>query len=186
MKTFKLLSVLAVLVAIVLLAAPLSTANAATVTKTFTITQDQINSSYRVTNPRNRKVSNVAVTVEDGQVSIAATITPRGQQAFDTVTVWKPILTGGLVYWKLDSATVGGQPASTAQRNLLLIIHRIALRNRIWLLTRQGLTNHRYRVTNITLTPGTISITATVYGVKATATPAASTAATPIATESAK
>ncbi|GEM_PF-3239842 len=181
MKTFKLASVLAIIITILgLLALPLSAVNAATVTKTITITQDQINSSYRVTNPRNRKVSNVSVTIEDGQVSIAATITQRGQQPVDTVSVWKPVLLRGVVYWKLDSATIGGKPATKAMQNLLLVLHRITLRNLVWQLIRRGLASRVYRVTNVTLTPGTVSITATVFGVKA------APAATPAATQSAK
>ncbi len=179
MKTFKIVSVFAIITIFGMLVVPLSSANAATVTKTITLTQDQINSSYRVTNPRNRKVSNVSVTIQDGQVSIAATVTQRGQQPVDTVTVWKPVLLRGLVYWKLESATIGGQPATKAMQNVLLVLHRIPLRNLVWQLIRRGLASRVYRVTNITLTPGTVSITATVFGVKA------APAATPAATKSA-
>ena len=141
-------------------------------TKTITITQDQINSSYRVTNPRNRAITNVSVTVGQGQVSIAATVTKRGQDPVATVSVWEPVIRYGLIDWKFVSATANGQPVTPDLKQILIRIHQVELRNLV-----RGIIRHnsptRIVVTAVAVTPGLITITANVWeNTPATATPA--------------
>src|SRR4051812_41216090 len=111
MKTnlVKVLLIVTIVVALIGAALP---ANAAALpdkwqetTKTYTVTQDQINASYRVTNPINRQISDVSVTVEDGQINVAATITKPGKDPVATVSIWKPIIRAGLINWQFVSAT---------------------------------------------------------------------------------
>src|SRR5690348_13408691 len=90
---------------------PVVTANAAVLptkwqetTKTITITQEQINSSYRVTNPWDRQLTDVSVTVEQGQVSVAATVTKRGEAPVATLSIWQPVVRYGMINWKFVSA----------------------------------------------------------------------------------
>jgi hypothetical protein len=83
----------------------------------YTLTEDEINSSYRVTNPARRSVSNLSVDLQPGQASIAATITRRaprgaGTTSYNTVAIYTPEVREGRIYWTLQTATVDGQPAT--------------------------------------------------------------------------
>ncbi len=83
----------------------------------FTMTEAEVNQTYRVTNPARRSVSDVYVDLQDGQVSISATITTRarrgaGTTSYSAVGVYSAEVRDGRIYWTLDSATVDGQPAS--------------------------------------------------------------------------
>jgi hypothetical protein len=81
-------------------------------TRTITRTEAQINSSYRVTNPRLRSVSNVSVDLQPGQAVISATLTFRRGEPLEVIATLVPTLTNGRIYWTVTSATVNGQPAS--------------------------------------------------------------------------
>src|SRR5260221_6995528 len=131
-------------------------------TKTFTITQDQINASYRVTNPRDRAVSNVSVTVEQEQVRIAATFTKPGQTPVNTISIWQPVVRYGLLDWKFMSATANGQPVTPDLKAIVIRIHHVALLNTVRALVRHA-SPVRTSITNVTLTPGLVTITANVY-----------------------
>lgn len=85
---------------------------------TVTLTETQINSSFRVTNPVYRRVTNLHVDLQPGQAVVSATVTlraPRGQTTtiYQTVSTWIPSVVNGRVTWTLTSATANGSPASS-------------------------------------------------------------------------
>jgi hypothetical protein len=82
-------------------------------TATFVITEETINSSYRVTSPVRTTVSDVNVDLQSGQVVISATFTPRRTGvAMPTVTTLQPTIVDGEVVWQTLSIVANGQPAS--------------------------------------------------------------------------
>jgi hypothetical protein len=105
-----------VVVVLVLVALPLAV-SAQSASRTFTITESQINQSFRVTNPARVRVSNMAVDLQPGQVSISYTYTVRAPRGSGTTnrsvnTVYVPNVSNGRLYWSVPSVTVNGQPAS--------------------------------------------------------------------------
>ena len=83
-----------------------------TKTVTVTLTEAQINSSYRVTNPARRSITNVNVDLQPGQVVITATFTaPKTDPIAVSVTL-VPSVSNGRVYWTVLSATANGKTAS--------------------------------------------------------------------------
>lgn len=103
------------LVALVAALVPLAAVSAQG--NSYTLTEEQVNETYRVSNPARRSVSNMSVDLQDGQVSIAATLTTRAGRgtattAYNAVAVYTASVRDGRIYWTLDSVTVDGQPAS--------------------------------------------------------------------------
>ena len=105
---------------IVLIAAAIPIASAEdSATSTLTITETQINDSFTVTNPINRRVSDVSVDLQSangGQIVLSATYTWRtraGVQTRDVVEIVAPTVTNGRVYWNVVSVTSNGQPAAS-------------------------------------------------------------------------
>jgi hypothetical protein len=106
------------LVAFVALAAfvfwvpPAAAAPATQATRTVTITEEEINSRYWVTNPRNRAVTERSVDLQPGQVVITDRIAlPRREPVTASATL-TPTLADGRVTWTLSALTVNGEPAS--------------------------------------------------------------------------
>ncbi len=124
------------------------------VTKTYT--EAEINSSFRVTNPANRSITNEYVNLQPGQVTITATLTWRsssGVRSDDVAVVLVPSLVNGRVYWNVLSITADSQPASAelvAQINASL-----ATAWRRWL----GENGPQGHITNVTVTEDDISYT---------------------------
>ena len=115
-NTWSVLLMVTVLVA--LLAASVVSVSAEPAAATRTLTEAQINSSFRVSNPINRHFSNVSVDLQPGQAVVSATMTvraPRGQASttYQTVSTWAPSIVNGAVRWTLVSATANGSPASS-------------------------------------------------------------------------
>ncbi len=81
-------------------------------TRTITLTEADINASFRVTNPPRRTVTNVHVDCQPGQVVISATMTYRGHPPMQVAATFAPSINNGRVYWLVSAATVNGQPAS--------------------------------------------------------------------------
>jgi hypothetical protein len=81
-------------------------------TRSVTVTEAQINATYRVTHPPRQSVSDVYVDLQPDQVVISATFTPRRGNAAATVTTLVPSLEDGRVYWTVTGITADGQPAS--------------------------------------------------------------------------
>lgn len=106
-----------VLAVLIMAALPLVANAQAAASRTFTLTEEQINRSFRVTNPARVRVSNMAVDLQPGQVGISYTYTvraPRGSQttSHSVNTVYVPSIRNGRLYWAVTSVTVDGRAAS--------------------------------------------------------------------------
>lgn len=105
----KLIALLSTIFALLLLVAPTLADDSAT---TRTITEQQINESYRVTNPVRRSVSDRAVDLQPGQVVVNEIVTRRGQEPVAVVVVYTPSVQNGRIFWTTVSVTRDGQPVS--------------------------------------------------------------------------
>lgn len=85
---------------------------AAEKTVTVTLTESNINSSYRVTNPRHRSVSDVHVDLQPGQVVVTATFTAPKTSPVPVSVTLVPSVSNGRVFWTVSAATSNGNPAS--------------------------------------------------------------------------
>jgi hypothetical protein len=112
----RILTLIAVLV-VAALALPL-VVSAQEETRAFTITEEEINRSFHVTNPARRGVTEVRVNLQPDQVSMLSyTLTrraPRGQQTttYSVNTVFVPNVRDGRLYWTITRVSVNGQAAS--------------------------------------------------------------------------
>jgi flagellar basal body-associated protein FliL len=102
--------ILIVVVALVGLALPFAVVGAQN-TRTITITEEQVNNAYWVTNPARRSVTNISVDLQPGQAVVSATIVYR-RVTYATVSTWTPSVSNGRLTVTLTSATANGQPAS--------------------------------------------------------------------------
>lgn len=84
----------------------------------ITVTETQVNSTYRVTSPLRRQVSNLVVDLQPGQAVITLTWTTRGRDssAIPVSTTWTPVISNGRLSWTLASATSNGAPISNELR----------------------------------------------------------------------
>jgi hypothetical protein len=82
-------------------------------TRTVTITEDQINDSFRVNNPVGRRISNVSVDLQPDQAVVSATWSTR-RESSAVVATYAPSVSNGRVSWTVVSITVNGQPASAS------------------------------------------------------------------------
>lgn len=109
MRMFRsILIVLSVVVVLVVSALPAF----AQETHTVTVTEDQINESYRVTNPIRRSLSNVSIDLQPGQVVQTATYTRRGHEPVELTTTFVPSISNGRIYWSVSSVTADGEAIS--------------------------------------------------------------------------
>lgn len=83
-----------------------------TVSTTVTVTEQQINESYRVTNNPRRSVSNIVVDLQPGQVVISATWTFPRQAPINAVSTAVATVTNGRLTWTITSASANGQAVS--------------------------------------------------------------------------
>jgi len=79
---------------------------------TVTLTESDINSSYRVTNPARRSITNVNVDLQPNQVTITATFTAPKTQPIPVSVTLEPTVSNGRVTWTVLSATANSKPAS--------------------------------------------------------------------------
>lgn len=100
-----------VLVLLTVLAAMVVPAFAAT-EHSKTITEDDINATYRVSNPARRSVSDVYVDLQEGQAVITATMTLRGKDPVAVSVTFVPSISNGRLYWTVTAATEDGNPVS--------------------------------------------------------------------------
>ncbi|GIL13390.1 MAG: hypothetical protein BroJett038_21100 [Chloroflexota bacterium] len=113
MKTFhKTLIAVVLLAVLALVAVPAFAQTPAASTKTVTLTEEEANQLYRVTNPRYRSVENVVVDFQPGQTVISATITLRGKDPVAVAVTLVPSITRGHIYWAVTVATANGEPVS--------------------------------------------------------------------------
>ena len=85
---------------------------AAEKTVTVTLTETDINNSYRVTNPARRSITNEHVDLQPGQVVITATFTAPKTSPIDVSVTLVPTVSNGRVTWTVLAASANGQPAS--------------------------------------------------------------------------
>ncbi len=83
-----------------------------TTTKTVTIQETAINSSYWVTNPAWRAVTDRSVDLQPGQVVVSETITRRGHDPVAVVITYTPYISNGRIYWTAAAVTADGTPVS--------------------------------------------------------------------------
>ena len=81
-------------------------------THTKTVTEDDINDSFRVNNPVRIRVSDLSVDLQAGQVVVTATINRRNADPNIVVTTYVPSLTNGRIYWSVAAKLVNGEPVS--------------------------------------------------------------------------
>lgn len=106
------MSIRAALIAALLLVLAAFAQPAAAASRNVTITEQQINSSYAVTNPKRSTITNRTVDLQPGQVVISATWSAPRRDPVNIVSVYTPALENGRVAWTLASATANGEPAS--------------------------------------------------------------------------
>lgn len=85
---------------------------AQTSTCIITWTEDEINQSYRVTNPARRSVSNMSVDLQPGQVVISATITLPRHQPVAVITTMTPYIENGRLFWTVSAVASDGSAIS--------------------------------------------------------------------------
>jgi flagellar basal body-associated protein FliL len=122
-------------------------------TRTVTITEQQINESYRVTNPRRATVSNRVVDLQNGQVVISYTLTYRNNTSIEVVSTYTASVSNGRINWTMTSLTGNGEPAS--QDLIAQINTSISTSWRNFVRGRQG----TGRVQSIVITDNDIQIT---------------------------
>ncbi|MBL8116759.1 MAG: hypothetical protein J0L63_02855 [Anaerolineae bacterium] len=81
-------------------------------TVTLTLTEEDINASFVVTNPPRRTVSDVIVDLQLDQVVISAIFTSRGKNPIPVSATLVPTITNGRLTWSVTAASANGQPAS--------------------------------------------------------------------------
>ncbi len=85
---------------------------AAEKTVTVTLSEADINSSYRVTNPARRTISDVFVDLQAGQAVITASFTGVNTSPIAVNVTLVPTLSNGRLTWTVSEATANGQAAS--------------------------------------------------------------------------
>lgn len=140
---------------ILLLTLPMLTASAQSTT--ITVTEADLNGALRVQNPARQTVSNVVVDIQEGQVVITATITPRRGNAVTGVATLVPklVTTGSRtrLEWDISSFTINGQSGSgqyTNARNALSNAYRTAIDAKL---------GRTFSVQNVTVGGDAITIT---------------------------
>lgn len=117
-----------VVMVVALLASPAS----AQETFSRTITEQEINDSYRVANPRRAALSNVFVDLQPNQVQITADHTTRRQGTITTTSTMQPYIEDGRVYWTVTSIVAAdGQQVSDALLTQINAVIETAWRNYI-------------------------------------------------------
>ena len=83
-----------------------------TKTVTVSLSESDINSSFRVTNPRLRTITDVKVDLQPGQVGIGGTYTTPKTSPIPVSVTLAPTVSNGRVTWTVLSATANGKTAS--------------------------------------------------------------------------
>jgi hypothetical protein len=110
MNTFRKLTIAVVLIAA--LAVMVTPAFAQTSTRTIVKTEDEINQSYRVTNPAWRAITDRYVDLQNGQVVVEESLTRRGKSPTAVEITYVPSIENGRIFWTITSVLRDGQPAS--------------------------------------------------------------------------
>lgn len=78
---------------------------------TYTLTEQEINDSFRVNNPRRWRVSDLSVDLKPGEAMIMMTYEFRGGSVSTTSTV-VPTVENGRVYWAVTDVVIDGSNVS--------------------------------------------------------------------------
>jgi hypothetical protein len=81
-------------------------------TRSVSVSESDINASFRVTNPALRQVSNLHVDLQPGQAVVSATFTFRKGGSFDAAVTLVPSVSNGRVIWTATAASINGQSVS--------------------------------------------------------------------------
>jgi hypothetical protein len=79
---------------------------------TKTVTETEINDSFRVNNPIRIRVSDLSVDLQPGQVVVTATVNRRNADPNVVVTTYVPNISNGRIYWSVTAKLVNGEPVS--------------------------------------------------------------------------
>lgn len=157
MKSVRKISLGLLIVAILsVLVAPTFAQSQTQRTVTITVTEDEINTSFRITNPARVTISNKSVDLQVGQVVVTATYTPRRSRdgaSYTVQTTLVPTLADDRVTWTATSVIVNGsnitdQQLSTANNAVASAWRRLS----------QGHTGSR-NITALTITDTDITYT---------------------------
>jgi uncharacterized protein YndB with AHSA1/START domain len=85
---------------------------AADTTKQIVIQESDINSSYWVTNPAWRAVTDRSIDLQPGQVVVSETITRRGHDPVAVTITYTPYIENGRLFWTATAMTKDGNPVS--------------------------------------------------------------------------
>jgi len=165
-----------VLIAVVMLTAaalllPQTQSQAAAAIKvtpqTVTLTEAQINSSFWVTNPAKRSVTNRHVTLGNGTVTISETVKYAKGKTHDVVSVWSPSVNkAGVLMFGFQSVTLDGKPATRIERfRWQHSYHATMVRDAIRDYVRKQVKG-TFKYTSITVTTGQAAINVNVYTAK--------------------
>lgn len=102
---------LALVFAVALVAGLFALPASAQETTTYTITEQQINDSFRVNNPRRWRVSSMSVDLKPDTAMITAIYETRGGSV-TTSTTLVPSVEDGHVYWSVTDVTANGSDIS--------------------------------------------------------------------------
>jgi hypothetical protein len=85
--------------------------------RTLTLTEEQINDAYTITNPRGRRISNASVDLQPGQVVVSYDFTVRGRRGqpdnvYAVQSTLVPSVSDGRIYWTVTSSATNGEPVS--------------------------------------------------------------------------
>ncbi|MDX2076596.1 MAG: hypothetical protein SFZ02_09215 [bacterium] len=90
-------------------------------TVTITFTEEEINTGFRITNPARVTISNKSVDLQNGQVVVTATYTPRRSTgaSYTVSTTLVPTVSNGRVTWTATSIVVNGSSITDQQLSVV-------------------------------------------------------------------
>jgi hypothetical protein len=122
---------------------------------TVTFTEDEINQSYRVTNPARRILSNIVVDLQPGQAVISATVTLPRQSPVNVVATLTPYIENGRLFWTVTAVNQDGTAVSDDVLNQINTALTSSWQNYFRTTGTSGM------VTNVEITDTEITITLT-------------------------
>lgn len=119
MKTVRIAMLSAIVIAILAVFAVPAFAQQATTNTTVIITEDEINSSFRVTNNRNRNVTDINIDLQPSQAVVSFNVTYRGGSPIPVNVTLTPNVLNSRMNWTASAAAVNGSSLTTEQINSL-------------------------------------------------------------------
>ncbi|NJL94194.1 MAG: hypothetical protein HC915_10955 [Anaerolineae bacterium] len=94
--------------------------------RTFTVTEAELNASFAVENPIRRRVSDLSLDIQDGQVQVTAQVNLRNGETATMTATYVPSVVNGDLRWT-RSGSIITDPAITSPRDfdgLLRVYYR--------------------------------------------------------------